>query len=586
MDKPRKETAVNFTTETSAMKSFFRMILAICALLLTRTAAAEEEDPFEIAMSFSSAESVEESEDLESIRQAADRGNAEAQNTLGRLYAFGASGVPLDRKEAVKWFRKAADRGNAEAQYNLGCCCEYGRGVRKNAGKAAELYRLAAEQGYAPAQFQFASCLQQGKGVLEDKYEAVRWYRKAAEQGHINAQVNLALCYENGSGVEKDENLARKWLHKAAGQGDENGREKLLLMESEPISICFHHPDLVVSCFHCGKVGDPIFGIDDYKGENYDLCADCLKLPHCQYCRVPADVFDEEDEDDRLCSDCSREAINDPLVAFAFFQEVRETLFVQYKMFTEHEIVFELGTRSELELRREDDPQKMSVYESGMVDGEPLYTIRILKNLPLDVFRIAAAEAIAQDWLEENVPQAMDDPDLRDGFGLYIARLLAKKERLTRTKKMVNRLMEDGRYASAAKLVQNKTAVDEWRKALKAKFRDENLKMPAREQADDTTALKRAGVIKENEARNEVREKPKEAARALIYPRGLPDRPPLRPEGSSNRKNDLSNTQTLLRNGLRRAVQTEQLPPPSNRETDLSSTQKVLKNGLRRKREE
>ena len=563
------------------MKHFFRMILAICALLLTWTAVAEEEDPFEIAMSCSSEDDPGEYEDVESLRQAAEQGNSEAQNRLGRLYAFGSSIAPLDRKEAVKWFRMAADRGRAEAQYNLGCCFEYGKGVRKDEGKAAELYRQAAEQGYAPAQFQFALCLQHGKGVLEDKYLAFKWYRKAAEQGHINAQVNLAFCYKNGIGVEKDENLARKWLHKAAGQGDEEGREQLLLMDDETVAICFHHPDRIKYCFHCGKKGDPIFGIHDYKGENYDLCADCLKLPHCQFCRVPAVVSDEEEA---LCIDCSREAINDPEVAAAVFLEVRETLQVQYKMFTKHEIVFELGTRSDLELRREDDPQKMSVYESETVDGAPRYTIRILRNLPLDIFRIAAAEALAQDWLEETMPLAMDDPDTRDGFGLYVARLLAKKERLTRTKKMVKKLMEDGRYASVAKLLQNKTAVDDWRKGLKSKFKEEKRKMPLREQADDTSAKKRADVLKENEERNDARVKPRMKANAVIYPGGIPERPPLRPE-ESNRKNDLSNTQTLMRNGLRREFQTEQPPPPSNRETDLSSTQKVLKNGLRRKRE-
>jgi len=226
------------------------------------------------------------------------------------------------------------------------------------------------------------------------------------------------------------------------------------------------------------------------------------------------------------------------------------------------------------------------VYESETVDGEPRYTIRILRNLPLDIFRIAAAEALAQDWLEETVPLAMDDPDVCAGFGLYVARLLAKKERLTRTKKMVKRLMEDGRYASVAKLVQNKTEVDEWRKGLKSKFKEEKRKMPVREQTDDMTAQKRSDVLKENEERNDARVKPREAANALIYPSGHPERPRLRPPGSSYRENDLSNTQTLMRNGLRREGQPEQLPPPSNRETDLSSTQKVLKNGLRRNREE
>ena len=565
------------------MKHIVRMILAICALFLPRTAfaaasAAEEEDPFLAAISSASDVHLEENETLETLRHAAEQGSLAAQNKLGCLYSFGID-APLDRKEAVSWFLMAADRGLADAQFNLGCCYEYGRGVRRDEGKAVELYRQAAEQGYAPAQFQLAFCLFRGKGVLEDKYDAVKWYRKAAEQGHINAQVNLAYCYDKGAGIKQDRNLARKWLHKAAGQGDENGRKQLLLMADETVWLCLHHPSIKHACGVCERVIDPIFSVSDYKGDDYFLCADCLELPHCQYCRVPAEVYDEEEG---LCRDCSREAINDPDVAEAVFQEVRETLQVQYRMFTKHKIVFALGTRSELELRREDDPQKMSVYESEMVDGEPRYTIRILRNLPLDIFRIAAAEALAQDWLEATVPLAMDDPDVRDGFGLYIARLLAKKERLTRTKKMVKRLMEDGRYMSAAKLLQNKTEVGEWRKSLKSKFKEEKRKMPDREQPDTVTAQKRADVLKENEERNDARAKTRREANALIYPGGHPERPPLRPPGSSFRETDLSNTQTLLLNGLRREHQTEQPTSPPKRENDLSNTQTVLRNGLRR----
>lgn len=583
MHKSLNGTAVNLTSENQTMKTFIRMIPAICALLLTLTwtAVAEEEDPFLVAMSFTSEENAGESEeDVEFIRQAAEKGSPEAQNKLGRMYAFGSSGVPVDRKEAVKWFRKAADRGNAEAQFDLGCCYEYGKGVRKNAGKAAELYRLAAEQGYAPAQFQLALCLQYGKGVLEDKYDAVKWYRKAAEQGHINAQVNLALCYEKGIGVKKDENLARKWLHKAAGQGDESGRDKLLFMESEPIAICYHHPSIKIACNSCGRVIDPIFSVHDYKGENYYLCSDCLTLTHCQYCRAPAVEFEDGS---RLCRDCSRDAVNDPTLALAIFQEVRESLLLRNWMYTYHEIEFELGTRSELGLQREDDPQKMSRYESEIVDGEPRYTVRILTNLPQDIFRIAAAQALALDWVAETVPPVMDDPDARDGFCLYVAQTLASGEELSRTREMVKRITEDGRFVNISKLVRNKTLAEDWRKYLRTEFKKENRKMPLKEQTDNRTAQKRADVIKENEERSEVREKPKLAAKALIYPRGLPERPQLR-SPQSERKNDLINTQTLLRNGLRRENQEEQLPPPSNRETDLSSTQKVIKNGLRRNR--
>ena len=558
------------------MKHILRMFLAICALLLPWTTAAEDDDPFLIAMSSAAEVTRAGTDDLESIRQAAEQGNTEAQNKLGCFYVFG-SGVPVDRKEAVKWFRKAADRGLADAQFNLGCCCEYGRGIKKDEAKAVELYQKAAKQGYAPAQFHFALCLSQGIGTLPDKYDAVEWFRKAAEQGHANAQVNLALCYEKGLGVEKDENQVRKWFLKAAAQGNEQGREKILLMDREPVSICFHHPKVKLTCVLCKGGKDPFFGVDNYKGENVNLCTRCLALPHCQYCRFPAVLIEENN---RLCRYCLRDVISKQIEVEAVLQEVRDSLKEEFNMSTNHEIDCGLGTRSELGLNLEDDPQKLSLYESETVDGETRYRIRMLTNLPQDIFRIAAAQALAQDWLEENEPKALDDPDLREGFSLYVARLLTKSEKLSRTKKVVNRLAEDGRYVKAARLLRNKTSAADWRRILKTEFREDTAKMPPKKETDNKTPLKRADVAKES--RPEVLEQLKKSRkRSFAVGNGFPKKPDIPPPFTDHEK-DLSNTQSLLRNGLRREYQREQPPPPTTRENDPSRTQNVLRNGLRR----
>ena len=50
------------------------------------------------------------------FRKAADRGNADAQVSLGYMYLHGR-GVPQDDALAVTWYRKAADQGNADAQF-------------------------------------------------------------------------------------------------------------------------------------------------------------------------------------------------------------------------------------------------------------------------------------------------------------------------------------------------------------------------------------------------------------------------------------------------------------------------------------
>ena len=166
------------------------------------------------------------SEALEHIRPLAEQDLAEAQNTLGFMYAQGR-GVSQDDEEAVKWYWLAADQGNAVAQYNLGVIYEQGRGVQQDHQEAVKWYRLAAVQGDAIAQFNLGIMYAAGRGVKKDYQEAVKWYRLAAEQGDVVAQHNLGTIYEQGRGVPWDYKEAVKWYRLAANQGDALAQYKL-----------------------------------------------------------------------------------------------------------------------------------------------------------------------------------------------------------------------------------------------------------------------------------------------------------------------------------------------------------------------
>ena len=52
-------------------------------------------------------------------RQAAEQGDAMAQNHLGSIYTKGL-GVPQDYTQALYWYRRAAEQGQAVAQASLG----------------------------------------------------------------------------------------------------------------------------------------------------------------------------------------------------------------------------------------------------------------------------------------------------------------------------------------------------------------------------------------------------------------------------------------------------------------------------------
>jgi tetratricopeptide (TPR) repeat protein len=171
------------------------------------------------------AESSGAAEQIERIRQAADKNDAEAQYELGLAYAAG-EGVQQDLTQAISWLRKAADRGHADAQNELGVMYDNGTGVTQDPGQAFEWFRKAAEQGHLPAQNNVGLMYEIGRGVSLDYGEAVKWYRKSAEQGWPAAQASLGLMYVGGVGVARDLVEADVWFQLAAlrTSGEEHTR--------------------------------------------------------------------------------------------------------------------------------------------------------------------------------------------------------------------------------------------------------------------------------------------------------------------------------------------------------------------------
>ena len=76
-------------------------------------------------------------------------GDAEFSRAL--LYYRG-QGVTQDYSEAARLLRQAADKGHAEAQATLGAAYQLGRGVPQDYAQAAAWYKKAAEQGFPFAQ--------------------------------------------------------------------------------------------------------------------------------------------------------------------------------------------------------------------------------------------------------------------------------------------------------------------------------------------------------------------------------------------------------------------------------------------------
>lgn len=156
---------------------------------------------------------------MKEYRPLAERGDAEAQYRVGRMYEFG-QGVPQDKAQGIAWVRKAAAQNHVDAQQELGFIYATGDGVKQDDAQAVAWFRKAATQGDATAQYNLGLLYAKGQGVQKDYAQAIDWWRKAAVQGNADAQFKLGVVYHTGQGVAKDEVLALANATIAARNGD------------------------------------------------------------------------------------------------------------------------------------------------------------------------------------------------------------------------------------------------------------------------------------------------------------------------------------------------------------------------------
>jgi TPR repeat protein len=80
------------------------------------------------------------------LRDRANKGDAEAQFTLGKNYEAGRSGLKKDYAEAARWYLKSAEQGNAYAQASLGILYHSGKGVPRDNVQAEMWFLIAADR--------------------------------------------------------------------------------------------------------------------------------------------------------------------------------------------------------------------------------------------------------------------------------------------------------------------------------------------------------------------------------------------------------------------------------------------------------
>jgi uncharacterized protein len=145
---------------------------------------------------------------LRIYRELADRGDANSQFALGRMYARG-EGVPKDEAQARYWFGLGREQSKALKSYNTG-----------DFETALRIYRPLAEKGQALAEYILGLMYANGQGVAENYREALKWLQKAAEHGEAKAQFSVGVIYFKGLGMPPNHAEALKWYRRAADQGN------------------------------------------------------------------------------------------------------------------------------------------------------------------------------------------------------------------------------------------------------------------------------------------------------------------------------------------------------------------------------
>ena len=121
-----------------------------------------------------------------------------------------------DYAAALKEFRRSAEKGNLEAQFSLGRMHNKGEGVRRSHREAAKWFRRAAERGHPAAQLHLGVLYATGNGVIQNYVLAHMWFNLSSANGEKGAAQARERVEEpmTSPEVAEEQRLARAFLAK------------------------------------------------------------------------------------------------------------------------------------------------------------------------------------------------------------------------------------------------------------------------------------------------------------------------------------------------------------------------------------
>eukprot|EP00316_Scyphosphaera_apsteinii_P001890 CAMPEP_0119299090 /NCGR_PEP_ID=MMETSP1333-20130426/1198_1 /TAXON_ID=418940 /ORGANISM="Scyphosphaera apsteinii, Strain RCC1455" /LENGTH=289 /DNA_ID=CAMNT_0007300395 /DNA_START=46 /DNA_END=915 /DNA_ORIENTATION=+ len=161
---------------------------------------------------------IREQEEIEKLREAAERGNSEASLKLGNIHLFGKNGLPADFAKAFSFYFTAAQAGNASGMGYVASMYFHGKGVAMNHAQALRWSGAATAAGKGTGMRILSQFYRDGLcGMPIDKEQAFVLHAKACELGACNSAglCELAVMYEVGNGTPIDMEKAAATMRKA-----------------------------------------------------------------------------------------------------------------------------------------------------------------------------------------------------------------------------------------------------------------------------------------------------------------------------------------------------------------------------------
>lgn len=151
--------------------------------------------------------------------QAANRGDARAQNRVGLCYRDGC-GIQKNVKIAYDFFTLSAKGNFKWGIYNMAYCLAFGEGTEKNINLAISLLKKKSVKSLPCAMHLLGICYSFLTETKRNKILLQYWLKKASRKGNADSMLELGIKYLNANDLEK----AKYWIIQADQNGNVNAK--------------------------------------------------------------------------------------------------------------------------------------------------------------------------------------------------------------------------------------------------------------------------------------------------------------------------------------------------------------------------